>query len=262
MGCGFPQNSAMTPDELAVKALLPSGDAIFLHRPHGRPCDGITPEVISDFDWLTELLLRNPEARKYQVPQGLTFVTYSNYKSMSRIEQCYEAHGIRDYVVLGRDIMQWDWSAKVGPLLDYLESGACLTPYVLCTDALDVLMVRDPAPLLERFRTYSCDVLFCNTFVDYPPNKECRDFESLTYYASPLHCRLSAGAFAGEKEALLVYVRQLVEAYRDKAPWAICEGRFEDQLGWRYLHCRHYPKIQVDFRSQIFKRYDLFRDLE
>ena len=252
----------MTSNEPPVNTLLPAGDSIFFHRPHGRPCDGITPEVIKDFELLTELVLRNPTANRYRTPEGVTFITYSNYKVRSRIERCYETYGITDYIVLGRDIARWDWGAKVGPLLDYLESGACLTPYVLCTDALDVLMARDPAPLLERFRGYSCDVLFCNTFVDYPANKECRDFESLTNYTFPLHCRLSAGAYVAEKEALVVYLRLLVEAYREKAPWAQCHGGFEDQLGWRYLHSKHYPKIQVDCRSLIFKRYDLFRDLE
>jgi hypothetical protein len=56
-------------------------------------------------------------------------------------------------------------------------------------------------------------------------------------------------------------LRELVEAYNESTPWALCDGAFVDQLGWRYLHTRYYPKIQVDHRSLIFKRYDLFRDV-
>lgn len=217
--------------------------------------------MIRDFELLSHFTLQNPTGNRYWVPEDVTFITYHNYNFKCLIELCYEAHGIRDFVVLGRNVLRWDWGDKVKLVLDYLESGACTTRFVLCTDADDVLMVRNPSTILERFRTYSCDLLFCNTFVDYPPNKECRDFETLTYYSHPLHCRLSAGAFMAEKEALVPYLRELVEAYHGKVPWALYDGAFVDQLGWRYLHSRYYPKIQVDHRSVIFKRYDLFRDV-
>lgn len=242
-------------------APMPSGEPIFFHRPHGQSCHGITQEVIEDFENLSSLVVRNDARARYVLPADVTFITYHNYKFKCLIERCYEAYGIYDYVVLGRDVVQWDWGAKVTLVLDYLESGACTTRYVLCTDADDVLMVRDPSTMLDRFRACSCDLLFCNTFVDYPPNKVCRDFETLKYYTHPLHCRLSAGAYIAEKVALTSYLRELVDAYHKNAPWAFDEGAYVDQLGWRYLHARDYPKIQVDYRSLIFKRYDLFRDV-
>jgi hypothetical protein len=242
-------------------SLMPSGEPIFLHRPHGQPCHGITQEVIRDFELLAHFVLRNSAGNRYRVPKDVTFITYHNYTFKCLIERCYETYGIRNYVVLGRDVVRWDWGAKVRLVLDYLESGACTTRYVLCTDADDVLMVRDPSTMLDRFRTYTCDLLFCNTFVDYPPNEDCRDFETLKYYTHPLHCRLSAGAYMAEKEGLASCLRELVEAYREKAAWALYDGAFVDQLGWRYLHSKYYPKIQVDYRCLIFKRYDLFRDV-
>jgi hypothetical protein len=157
-------------------SLMPSGEPIFLHRPHGQPCHGITNDVIRDFERLSHFVLRNPAGNQYKVPADVTFITYHNYKFKCLIETCYEVHGIRDYLVLGRDVVRWDWGAKVKLVLDYLESGACSTRYVLCTDADDVLMIRDPSTLLDRFHSYSCDLLFCNTFVDYPADKDCRDF--------------------------------------------------------------------------------------
>jgi len=217
--------------------------------------------VIRDFEDLAHFVLRNPAGNRYTVPADVTFVTYHNYKKKCLIELCYEAYGIHDFVVLGRDVVRWDWGAKIKLVLDYLESGACTTRYVLCTDADDVLMVRDPSPMLDRFDSCSCDLLFCNTFVDYPPNKDCRDFETLKYYTHPLHCRLSAGAYIAEREALASCLRELAEAYDQQAPWTQDEGIFVDQLGWRYLHSKYHPRIQVDQRCLIFKRYDLFRDV-
>jgi hypothetical protein len=238
-----------------------SGGPIFFHRPHGQPCHGITPEVIRDFTELSHRVIANEAGSRYAVPADVTFVTYHNYQHECLIERCYEAYGIRDYVVLGREVAKWDWGAKITLVLDYLESGACGTRYLLCTDADDVLMVGDPATLLDRFRAYACDLLFCNTFVDYPPDKGCRDFETLRYYTHPLHCRLSAGAYLAEKGALASCLRELADAYRRSAPWALENGAFVDQLGWRVLHARDYPRIQVDYRSLIFKRYDVFREV-
>jgi hypothetical protein len=64
-----------------------------------------------------------------------------------------------------------------------------------------------------------------------------------------------------EKEALSSYLRELVQACDQRLPWAFAGEVFVDQLGWRHLHARDYPKIQVDSRCLVFKRYDLFRDV-
>jgi len=241
--------------------LLPSGEAIFLHRPHGQPCHGITREVVADFQRLSRLVLRNPDRRRYAAPPGVTFVTYSNRSRQSLIERCYEAYGIRGVAVLGRGVACWDWAVKVRLVLEYLDSGACATPYVVATDADDMLLAGDPAPLLERFLSYSCGILFCNTFVDWPPHRGYRDFETLRYYARPLHCHLSAGGLVAERGVLASRLRELLSAYERKEPWAWVGDVFDDQLGWRHLHHEHYPAIQVDCDCRVFKRYDLFRNV-
>lgn len=245
----------------SLDSLLPAGEAIFLHRPHGQSWHGITGDVIRDFDRLAHLVLQNPDGKRYVKPDDVTFITYHNYKFKTLLERCYEAYGIRSFSVLGREVARWDWSHKVRLVLKYLESGGCTTPYVVCTDADDVLMVRDPGTVLDRFRACSCDLLFCNTFVDFPPNQEYRDFETLRYYTHPLHCRLSAGAYVAEVEALAGCLRELVEACDENLPWAMHDGTFVDQLGWRHLHAKYYPRIQVDSQCLIFKRYDLFKDV-
>jgi len=240
--------------------LLPSGDAIFLHRPHGLPCHGITREVVRDFDRLSRLLLANHGTRRYSVPADVTLVTYNTRPYKSRLERCCEAQGIDELIVLGKEVTQWSWSVKVRLVLDYLEAGHCRTRYLLATDADDVLIVNDPAALLDRFRSYSCDVLFCNTFVDWPPNNLYRDFETLKYYKHPLHCHLSAGGYVGDREALVSYLRMLIEAYEKREDWVLFNGAFDDQLGWRTLHYKYYPKLQVDTECRVFKRFDIFKD--
>jgi hypothetical protein len=178
------------------------------------------------------------------------------------IEKCYEAYGISDYVVLGKEIAQWDWSAKVRPVLDYLESGQCLSEYIVATDSDDVLMVNNPARIIDLFKSYSCEALFCNTFVDYPQNKSYREFEIQKYYTHPFHSHLSAGGYIARKDVLIELLREIALAYEEKSPWATEGEVFNDQLAWRHLHYKYYPRIKVDFKSLIFKRYDLFLNVD
>src|SRR5437764_220640 len=81
----------------SLQDLLPVGDAIFLHRPHGQPRHGITREVIKDFDRLSELILAGHGAKRYSLPTNVTLVTYNNRPFKSRIERCYEACGINEF---------------------------------------------------------------------------------------------------------------------------------------------------------------------
>ena len=252
-----------TPDQ---SALLSEngfrGDPIFYHRPHGQVVQGITEQVIKNFTRLCEHTLENPGRLVFSKPDNLTLVTYNNYKRSVLIEKCYEAYGINDYVVLGKEIVQWNWSGKIRPVLDYLESGKCLSEYIVATDSDDVLMVSNPANIIDLFESYSCDVLFCNTFVDYPPNKPYREFEMLKYYTHPFHAHLSAGGYIARRGALIEFLRKIALAYEEKSEWAMEGESFNDQLAWRHLHYQYYPRIKVDFKSLIFKRYDLFMTLD
>src|SRR4029450_507135 len=104
-------------------------------------------EVVEDFERISRLVLANPHNDRYSVPADVTLVTYNNRSFKTRIEQCYEAYGINELVVLGREVTQWSWRAKVQIVLNYLESGNCATRYLVATDADDVLVVNDPATL-------------------------------------------------------------------------------------------------------------------
>jgi len=256
------QKEHYSPHIFSENGFREQGSPIFYHRPHGQPVHGITAEVIQGFTKLSELILKNPERLLFSKPDNLTLITCNNYKRSVLIEKCYEAYGLHDYVVLGKEIAQWDWSGKVRPVLDYLESGRCLSEFIVATDSNDVLMVNNPASIIDLFESYSCDALFCNTFVDYPPIKSYRELETLKYYTHPFHSHLSAGGYIARKGALIEFLREITSAYEEKSEWAMEGESFNDQLAWRHLHYKYYPRIKVDFKSLIFKRYDLFMTLD
>lgn len=230
--------------------------------PHGQAANGITKQVVRDFHQLANQIIRNKNQIQYPAIANLTFITYSNYQAKTLLERCYDAYGMTNYVVVGREVLEWHWMAKIQPVLTYLESTECPSEYIVLTDARDVLMVNNPSQIIQYFESYHCDLLFCNTMADWPPNKTYRDFETLTYYTHPLHCRLSAGGYIARKSALMNYLRQIIEAATEGAPWTQYKGGFDDQLSWRHLHCNYYPHIKVDYKSLIFRRFDSFRFLD
>jgi hypothetical protein len=235
---------------------------IFYHRPHGEPRHGITAEVIEDFNKLCVEVVDNPGGIRFAKPDDLTLITCNNYSRSVLIERCYQAYGITDYVVLGKDVVEWDWSAKVRPVLDFLQSGKCLSHFVIATDSDDILMVNDPVNIISLFENYSCDVLFCNTFLNWPAKREYGEFESLKYYTHQFHSHLSAGGYIGRRDALIEFLKEIMEAFEEKKQWAMDGRVFNDQLAWKHLHYKYYPRIKVDFESLIFKRYDLFMDYD
>jgi len=243
---------------LAVEA--GNGHPIFYHRPHGWASLGITEKVIADFDRLAEQRIRNPHNHRYATPAGVTFVTYSNANSQTLIEKCYEAYGIADFVVVSKELVEWNWMAKIKPVLNYLESNSCDSPYIVVTDATDMLLVNDPQNVVDYFKSYNCDLLFCNTMANWPENQELAAFESKTYPTHPFHCHLSAGGYVGNRDAIKKFLTEIVEAFEAEKPWLYDGGAFDDQLSWRHLHHKYFPRIKVDYRSLVFQRYDSFRD--
>jgi hypothetical protein len=257
-----PQQGEAGPQHRSGQSIGQKGSPIFYHRPHGQPCHGITAEVIEDFNKLCAGVIANRAGIRFSKPHNITLLTYNNYKRRVLIEECYEAYGINDYVVLAKEIAAWDWSAKIRPVLDYLESGMCGSDYLVATDSDDILMVNDPSNIITLFETYSCDALFCNTFLDWPANREYREFEAQRYYTHQFHSHLSAGGYVARRGALIKFLREIKVAFEEKSEWALDGGVFNDQLAWRHLHYKYYPLIKVDFRCLIFQRYDLFIDYD
>jgi hypothetical protein len=234
------------------------GSPVFIHCPHGGPDTGLTPEVRKNFRNLSTQVVRNRRGLFYTAPEGVEFVTYSNLPQATLLERCCLAYGVPLRVV-GRDVVRWGWISKVDPLLENIKSKDCTADVVVALDATDVLMVNNPATLLDSFESYGCDALFCNTIADYPTSRRHYEFEVQTYYTHPLHAHLSAGAFMARKGPLIAYLEEISAGFRARHPEFFVDGRFEDQLAWRDLHLRYYPKIKVDYLSRIFLRYDAFR---
>lgn len=185
----------------------------------------------------------------------LTVLTYNTRPEVGLLERCLARLGITDLVVLGRGLPGWSWSYKISLVLAYLRSGQCTTPYVLCLDDDDVLVIEDLAVVLDRFLSIGCQMLFSNTHADWPPSPECAAFEA-SLSDDPDHCHLNAGGYVASTAYLTLRLEEIERGLVAHAPWCMTDRGFDDQLAWRHMHRLHHPDIQIDRECRIFVRFD------
>ena len=234
-------------------------DSIILHCP--RPFR--VPGGFFEHEWeaACDLALCDRTLRAGSAgADGVTIVSYGNRQEKSLLERGLEFLEIGDFAMLRTDAAPWTQLYKLMLLLDWFASGRCRSEYLLCLDADDNLIVNDPRLIFDRFRAAGCDILFGATCADSPGSPECREFEdSVTEYADPGHGHLNAGGFIGKAEFIRSCASEILESWR--ADPAFCETpkMFSDQLGWRRMHRRYYPRIKIDWSCSIFLRFDHLR---
>ena len=233
---------------------------VFFHCPTGQPENGMTSTVKKHFESVGDFVLHNHVTTNTLTPDtNIAFVTYSNYSHLTLVEKCYRKYGIQPFV-LGKSVSNWSWLQKIILVRELMDELPVAMEYIVATDASDVIVVNDPALIIERFNQLDCDMLFCNTVADWPPNPDLAHFEANCYPTAPHHCHLSAGAYVARRSKLNLYLDAILDASKTQMEWTLHAGKFDDQASWRHLHRQHYPKIKVDHNSSVFCRFDIYRD--
>lgn len=187
----------------------------------------------------------------------ITIVTYSNRSKELLLERSLKFVGIRTFVHLRTNASPWDHRYKLTLLLDWLQSGGCNTDYLLCLDGDDNVIVNPPQLIPGRFRFANCDLLFGATMADAPPSPECWTFEnSVAEYTDPWHAHLNSGGFIGRTEFIGSCAQEILDTWRVNPAFCDDHRGFNDQLGWRQLHRKYYPRIKIDCPCSIFVRFD------
>jgi len=190
---------------------------------------------------------------------NLTVITYNTRSDLSLLERCSQHLGLRQLVVLGRDLPDWRFEYKIELVRSFLEHVR-VREYVMCLDAVDVLMLAPPGLVLDRFRQMNTHVLFSSTAWDWPPSRDCWQFENAVAADAPrAHRHLNSGAYIGTTASVKRYIDEIADAIRTQAPWCRARRGFDDQLAWREMHRRHHPSIAVDTGCTIFARFDEHR---
>lgn len=219
-----------------------------------------------------EMTLQGTLENRFKKPEKLTIVLCHNYPSKTLLEQNLDFLGIRDYVVLKGDPNKWSNLHKLKLIYDYLKSGRCSTDYLLYLDSIDVIIKRDPQVIVDVFEQSGCDLLF-STSQDSVSGYECMPKVKKWTDAIFEGLYLCAGVFIGRPQFMLEVFEEAMKYYVEEplsrkeyialgkgipGDPRLCQalpeypkGIGSDQHIFMYIHPKFYPKMKLDYRSQL-----------
>ena len=182
--------------------------------------------------------------------ESLTLLTWNTgdrpEKPNGLMERCVARHGCST-LVLGEGCT-WSGQLKLESTAKALQQVT--TDYVIGLDSGDVLLVNHPDCIVERFRQhFACELLFNATGSEcWPAAPEFIMFESSLPGASwsQGRCWLNAGAWVGRIE----FCREYFSALATGPPHPLFD---DDQSAVKQSWPHWYPRVQIDYRSEIFQ---------
>jgi len=237
-------------------------DVPVLHASGGLKHQPVWNQMVSQF--LADNRLRDIAAPSRP---DLETVIINTSPESSLLERILYQIGVRDHQTLGFGLSPWRWWIKLALLRSYLRISR--KPYVLYLDATDILLFTDPSVLLERFHGYDCRLLFMAESIAYPWGyhelEACERAIAEQEGCLPYFMFLNAGAFIGRRDYLLSTLDSIdfgdERFYRERFAWDTPSERqdgkvFCDQLACRYMYSKNYPDIKLDYRADLFIRFD------
>ncbi len=183
----------------------------------------------------------------WTTPPELTLLTCNNgHPAMGLWEESLQRAGLQCQV-LGQGIDPWVNSRHKPQLLARAASEA-RTPYLLYADSRDAVLIDDPARALERFLAFDCELVMGADMMSWPALPTFRRFEQGLPGARQSEFRyLNGGTWIGRRETVLELFTAACEI--DPVP----EAADSEQGLLRQLLPRFHPRIQLDYRCQIFQ---------
>ena len=148
------------------------------------------------------------------------------------------------YIVKGHGTQAWRNTMKAPLLVDYINQAD--TEYTMGIDCYDVCLIKDANELVDIFeRDFDCDMVFNGELISYPPNDDLAKFERSRYGNDSPFCYLNSGVWIARTK-FLKEVAQDILSFRSR-------NRRSDQIVYRYLHQKYYPRIQLDKYCKLFQ---------
>lgn len=218
-------------------------------------------------------LVCGPVKEALSRPASLTILLMNDARSPTLFEKGLRYGGIDRYTVVRPQVNgAWRDSIKITAILNYLQSGACQTEFVLYADSPDALLRADPGRAVTLLEEMGCDCLFSTTRLDlgYECMPEVKTWavdnaRQQGYPAGFINAGVFVArvAFLGELfSAATDYITPdempRVEFRRRLSQGTLCEalpdfprGVGTDQQILRWLHPRFYPRMKVDYAGRL-----------
>ena len=184
--------------------------------------------------------------------------SHDRAKRLGTAERCLRRLGV-PHQVLGHGINPWTNIMKIMTLRKALADVA--TPFVIACDSADVLVLRDPSLCVDRFEELGADVVYIGDPSFWPPEFE--DLKSkerrVPGARGTAYPYLNAGALIGRTSFCLDLFSAAAEQAHPQLGIPRPPGNSgagtsdDDQSIMKRLYLMHHPRVQVDFRCQIFQ---------
>lgn len=217
---------------------------------------------------------------KLSCPAQLTILLIHNYEKESILEKSLRYVGIENFVLLKPESGQWPSNTvKLIELKKYLDRGDCPTEYVLYIDSDDAVLRGDPEKAVQYLHEEKCDLLFSCTYDQkhfdllekyLPETRRWVDQLARDHGCEQLY--LNSGVYIGKTTFLKEILNMALEfvTEHDLNPTELNKlhrrgtlaealpefpkGAGSDQMIFRYLHPRFYPRVMIDFKRRLALR--------
>lgn len=213
---------------------------------------------------------------RLKCPSHLTILLIHNYNYMPIAERSLRYVGINNFKVLKVAFNgQWRNTLKLLELKKFLDSGDCKTEYLIFFDSNDVVLRDDPKKAIEYLQGEDCDLLFSNT--EFAGGYECmpgvREWTDQIAREKGYGKRyINSGVYIGKTSflrevisAATAYVTDhdlTPEEYKNLRRKGVLSenlpsfpyGVGSDQVIFRYLHPKFYPKMKLDYEGKLALR--------
>jgi len=206
---------------------------------------------------------------QFRRPVGLDIVLCTTVAEKQYTERMLQYLGIDDFVVLGRQLLNWQHFYKLDLIVEHIKRNP-RPGLLLHLDAPDVLVTGSLQPAVDCFCSeFECDLLFGAEKNSAPGSSTTRNITSSeraflsrieafeeAHYPPPFR-HLNAGCFIGRKEAILdLFSKALSGRKALQLSSRLHHGDLmynDDQLLLRELHRNHHPRIQLDHECRVFQ---------
>lgn len=120
-------------------------------------------------------------------------------------------------VRLGKGLKEWKNIEKIKMNHEILDS--INTPYIMGLDAYDILVLRNPAEAVEKFKAIGCDMLFNGELAFYPDygfngqkpyiTEEWKNFEARV--ATSRFAYLNSGAYIAKTGFFRTFIKECMD---------------------------------------------------
>lgn len=213
-----------------------------------------SPGICPFFDDLVKINL-NSKIKQENITKELTIITWNNNDNESILEKSLKLFNIKP-IVVGKDIKNWKNTDKIR--LTNLVLKKIKTKFVMGLDAFDVIVLKNPSCILNKFLKMNIKILFNASVASYPKIDSLLNFEESKY--NSIYNHLNAGAWIGHTESVIDFWKLVGSIdIENKACKIINENNFNkkyinsEQLRVKLAFQDCFPLATIDQYCNIFQ---------